>query len=69
MEKDKIQVTVQPAVGDPDGSLAQIILSGQTQGTVDSIDGTDVTFRVDPVPIRGNLIREWPGGRGKSYRK
>ena len=60
--KDKIHVTVQPAVGDPDGSLAQLILSGQTQGTVDSIDGIDVTFRVDPVPIRGNLIREWPRG-------
>jgi hypothetical protein len=32
---DKIHVMVQAAVGDPDGSLAQIILSGQTQETVD----------------------------------
>ena len=30
---------------------------GQTQGTVDRIDGIDVRFRVEPVPIRGNLIR------------
>ena len=36
---------------------------GQTQGTVDRIDGIDVRFRVEPVPMRGNLIRERPRGR------
>src|SRR5215469_15905080 len=36
---------------------------GQTQGTVDRIDGIDVRFRVEPVPMRGNLIRERPSGR------
>lgn len=64
---DKIHVTVQAAVGDPDFSLAQIILSGQAQGTVDSIDGIDVTFRVEPEPIRGNLIREWPRGPREEF--
>jgi hypothetical protein len=52
-----VRMRAQGTAGDPDGSLAQVVLRAELRGIVELIEDTNVAIRVEPSVIFGQVGR------------